>query len=136
LSSNTFLKKQQPKAEVSPSVNIPQHQSSTQKTPLKIENPSPPPINFQPTVVQKQVTQPKKGLFDEDDDDDGFLTKKPAQKPISQTPVPQKSPNPIAVQPKKDPIAQPASTQSKKKNLFDDSGSDDSFSAEQERKKR
>lgn len=58
------------------------------------------------------ITQ-KKGLFDDNDDDDGFLSKKP-----------QKSPAPIAATQKKEtlPIAKP-----KKKNLFDDSGSDDDF---------
>lgn len=63
----------------------------------------------------------KKGLFDDDDDDDdGFLTKK--------KPAPQQSTSPI-----NQPIKQvnPPLGQQKKANLFDDSGSEDSYTAAQ-----
>ena len=60
--------------------------------------------NVQVQGVQKQQPAKKKGLFDDNDDDEGFLTKKT---------VPQKSPAPVSI--------------GQKKGLFDDNDDDDGF---------
>ena len=99
LESNTFLKKPARVEQPDP-INIPQ--SSPQKSVLKSESPL--NTNVQTQSVQKQQPAKKKGLFDDNDDDEGFLTKKP---------VPQKSPAPVSI--------------SQKKGLFDDNDDDDGF---------
>lgn len=101
--------------------------NSVKKAPPKAENPvlpaqSPQPTLSKPSLTQKTTATKKKGLFDDDDDDDdGFMVKK---KPAAQQPTP----NPIS-----QPIKQPNNPQNqqKKTNLFDDSGSEDSYTARQ-----